>query len=328
MAKTQVEPHILVGADPALTRLVWRQYMERPFILALNRSTLLLGDPRNRFGDLKVHQFLFERLVGHLFYGRPDQEAMIDIQGILGRVRQHFNLPEKSQLTTVVVGNHFSMASALKVGDGLGSVSLERFFMKERMRERRLGCLVGAALERIEGVKLCWLSDVLGDMKPTDRTSEYDSLVKDVRALLRSARATQLAGAPKTLLKLPTSPRIYVRNAGVPNAEPGPWRPLEVTDRPRGPFSVSSFLIEQFLIARFELIDQDGPELEGVLVKVLGSNLSRHSPADTPIITTSQRNEAKAAGLKAILLDARRGVVFPTGPFDEEIGETMPVYGV
>lgn len=134
-----------------------------------------------------------------------------------------------------------------------------------------------------------------------------------------------LAGAPEKRLKLPTACQIYTQ-AG-PDA---PWTHLQALDWEPRMASETSYLIQEFVKARIDAVGDGQPEPKGVLVKIVGSYPSWHNPADTPMLTVKQYNEACSAGIEAILLDARCGVSWPaTKDDDPPVGPNRSgVYGV
>lgn len=277
---------------------------------------------RGPLRDPYLSHFDIERILGSLFYGRTDfDDAVATLATVFHRVRKSFEYlgmpPGAAPLTAVVAGNHYSLIGALKTGQASGNLDLGPFSLRtDRLRGRALVCLLGAALERLEGVELRWLADAVPGMTPTTRKPEYDALVARVRDSLGAAKPPTLVDVAGVVLKLPASPMIFVRDG-----DAGAWEPLPADSRGRGGRSLTSELIKKFKKAR----RKSGGRLEGVLIKVLG-DASRHSPADAPIVTPTHRKDAKAAGLQAILLDSRYGVIRPPAPGEEKYCEAMPVF--
>lgn len=327
MESKQLQPHVLIGLDPVLTRVIWSEldWLGRePLILAANAVRVRLKTDREPLGRV-LETFPLERLAGHFFYHRPDPQILLYIEQALKRTRTRLKIPKSSPLTTVVVGKHYSAGSALKVASAQPQKEAGWLSLAPFMRSRTLASLVGATLERVDGLEMHWLSEALDErMQPQERSDRYRAVVKKARDKLATTEPPTCFGAEEVKLKLPAIPMIYVRNG------PGEiWTELPQVNGRRGPHTESSELIKQFGKARRE----SKGRLQGVLLKVLGEDLSRHTSADAPMVTAQQLKLARDAELEAVLLDWRHGVIRPAEPTDlmdprTAYADVMPVYFV
>jgi hypothetical protein len=168
----------------------------------------------------------------------------------------------------------------------------ERSFYSGLLKDRNLARRLHRALEGFEGITCLWLADVFPELRPKARAPQYDRLVADARRSL--ARAP--VGNDGLMLRRPAVPVIYARSGD------SDWQRFK-SGRAR-PYTTTSKLIQEFRHARSAT-----PSLEGVLIKVLPDDAADHNPLDPPMITTTQLDAARAAGLAAVLLDRRYGVV-------------------
>lgn len=314
LAEPGTEPHILIGVHPALTKSSWERFGRRPFVFEFTARTLwTLGRPIDRFGHEMICPLPVKEFIGHLCYHLPNDEALIGVRTDLERARQHFRLDSGAPLRVAIAGNYSSMCRALSLDSLMGVDSLEDLFIQASLRDRKLACLVGSALEQIGGVELIRLP---GNIAPDLRSHDYDRVVTDVRSLCDERQGDQLAGGVQ--LKLPVQVEIYWRRRG------SEWRLLDAGGPQSPAYSDTEWLIQRFLEFKIDSAGNGGDDVEGVLVKLLGTHPSRHSPADSPILTPLQHQAAQTAGISAILLDARHGILIQPG---DGLNLT-PVYGV
>jgi hypothetical protein len=308
---------------PGLTPQVWDKLERRPAIMAFRPQLLelqlaLLRPPV----DTIVPPFPAEKLIGHLCYGFPYADAVAQVREQLDRIRLHFGLEEGVPLRVAIMGNESRMAVIAGAGDAQDSEGFGAFMIREAVSERTLGGHVEAALQRLDDVVFCPLNELPGAAKPRlDCPRSYQRLVRKVRAEIDKIPVKLLARKPETLVKLPAAVRLYVRKRRWSR-----WRPLILENPPRAHVGEADLLIDAFSLLRYDARETNRRPPEGVLVKVIGTDASRHCIADLPMLTADQHDRAREAGIEAVVLDAR-GVIWnvPGEPLDKRA--SPPVYG-
>jgi hypothetical protein len=310
LVRGQPSPHILVEVDVDLTWHLYRGCEVKPIVLSpdplgsrLQSELLYPDDPEKECARLYTIEPL--ELIDVLLKHKQDSGHVGDLRDVLKFARSHFGLREDENLVTAVAGTHTSAYGSSFIGYMQGGLDIDRLHhsFAEGLRSRRtLAGLFGLALDRLEGIELAWLADVFPSLSPKG----YGGLVDDSYVdLAARARADLLAigwdHVPGIPLKRPTLPQIYVRN--------GPkvgWRAFENGATRRRLASTTDALISQFAQAK-----RQQPGLQGVLVKVVIGDITAHNAVDPPLIGARTLALAGKAGLAAILLDSRVGVIRP-----------------
>jgi hypothetical protein len=301
----QLTPHILVEADPALTERLWRGSEIKPFVLSPDIWRNTFKHEATSDGDLYVFRLKAIKLIRVLLRdGNKDcEDSLADLRRFLSDVRRHFGLGG-GPLRLAVVGTHTSISNQVVVGYEYDAEDMDYLhdneFVPCRRRHRQLGGLLGAVLRKLWRVDIIWLTEAFPDLCPRQDASapEYDRLGATAREALGTI-PREFVEEAGLLLKRPAVPLMYMRSPSRPE-----WEPFVSLDG-RPPYSTTDLLIQQFGEASAKQ-----PGLEGVLVKVLAPHLE-YSPVDPPLVGDKTLGLARAANVRAILLDRKRGIVRP-----------------
>lgn len=322
MTQTQAQPHILIAVDLPLTEAVYgRLDGGEPVILAVN--PLILPRPAPSIGIFKRASWAAEgdiyplSLDAHVLEGKQWLTNLYCIGEAMESARQRFELPKGAPVVAAVAGNETTLWAAVEQQDVQASLLFNRILLDEMILKGRAASFLGAVLEEIDGLDLRYLANAVEGLTPTPLGKDYGDLVDEARRAVGSLQpTTKVRGSSGLLLKVPASPRIYVSTGA------------EWTLLPPAPSVGDPSATIRAIAAFREERRRQGRWLRGMLVNVLAEDLSLHSPADPPYITWSERSEATAAGIEAILLDARVGIVCPPDSRDAQEGDLMPVDGV
>lgn len=297
--------HLLIEVDPIFTFQLWQNVHHKPIVLTPNESGSLLEDaelPRTAApvgGDAALRQDIPDRALSciPLFEmirlagdgRRVAKEMMSNFGEVLTFARIYFGVPVRERLRVAVVGSHSSLYHHIMAGESERFVrdqALDKHnFMRGMRKDRILARWLGECIAlRADDVEAIWLSQAFPELTPKRRARQY----ADVIAKGRDA----LAKGGKGFV-----PLIYTRMAGTKR-----WHPFVPSDRV--PHTVTDRLIEQFAIEK-----NKNPKLEGVLLKLLPAEIAGLNIADAPVVGQKTVSLAHAAGLSAILLDERFGIV-------------------
>jgi hypothetical protein len=310
---------------PGLTPQVWDKLGRRPALLAFHPWPLehqlqwVLKPPVNTI----VTPFPAEQLVGDLCYKLHYADSVAQLSAQLARIRSHFELGDEVPLRVAIIGNESRMAAAIGTGDTLGCEELGTFMVNEAVAERKFGGLVEAALRRLGNIVLCPMNELPGASSPKlNCPRAYWGLVRKVRAGIGRSALKRLSGEPGTMVKLPAAVRLFVRRHRWSR-----WRPLALENPHRARIGEADFLIDAFNLLRHDARETNRRLPEGVLMKVFGKDADRHCIADSPMLTASQHELARDAGIEAIVLDTR-GVIWNVAGEDRlDERADPPVYG-
>jgi hypothetical protein len=144
-----------------------------------------------------------------------------------------------------------------------------------------------------------WLADAFPDLRP-----EMPCENRQFLEIAQMARRT-IAEDPAFRKVQGFVPLLYTRrDSGDWKLFTGQWpEEHKAVERGRNPFRSTGQLIQQYRDFR------GTAGLECVLVKVVANPPAATNPCDNPIITTVHLQQARDAGISAVLLDARHGVV-------------------
>lgn len=310
---------------PGLTPQVWDKLERRPVVMALNPA--LLERPLSRLDppvSTIVPPFPVEKLIAHFCYESPYADAIDQLREQLDKIRERFGLRAGDRLRIAIIGNESRMAVITGAAEAQDSNELDAFMVRRVVSERELGSHIEAALQRLDNIDLCPMSALPGAYSPKLKyPRRYHRLMRKVRAGIDRIPLKRLSREPTTMVKLPATVALYVREGRFSR-----WRQLPLEDRPSAHLGEADMLIDVFHLLRHDARVMNRRLPEGILVKVIGRDASRHCVADLPMLTTNQHERALDAGISAILLDAR-GVIWNVEgepPLDE--WAEPPVYGV
>lgn len=312
----QSTPHILIEADPELTERVWHASARKPFVLAPADQASRLQDKYTESGDPYLLRFFALDIIGHVLKGQRSEQYG-HLLRILDDIRRYFG-NEGEALRISVVGSHTTISSAITNGYQLAGGDLnyliDEHFLLGMRRHRQLAGLLGAALQKLPNVVTPWLAPIYQDLRPS-----IDPPLEDLIELAARARSDQdVLNFEQSELELrlsrPVSPLIYLRAPGRKL-----WEPLGFT-KGRPPYWTTDSLIRQF-----KERCADEPKLEGVLVKVVGTDTRQYCPVDAPVVGTRTLDAAAGTNISAILLDKEFGIL---RPFNLSGRLSPPVYRV
>ena len=313
-------PHILVEADPELTEHIWRASQTKPLVLAPASNASWLQNEFDANGDPYLHRFPALDIIGHLLKGKHSEEYR-HLLRVLAAASRKFKL-DREPLRISVAGSHTSISNAITSGyqheGGDLNYLIEEEFLPGMRRHRLLARLLGAALRKIPRVETPWLAPAYRSLRPkVDRT---DADLVELAARARSDLDVLVFehGEHEIQLSRPVSPLIYVRRRDEKGRK-GDWQELGFVAS-REPYWTTDHLIGQF-----RALCKDEPNLEGVLVKVVGTRTSDYCPVDAPVVGTRTFDAAAGTNISAILLDREFGIL---RPFELKDPLLPPVYRV
>lgn len=328
-------PHLLIEALPSLTsELVGSE--QTPFVISARaiRSERLALSLVERIGRNSTYQPLDEEPFEeddeevpaeppplltqiHLTYlifeclelGESSLASRGRLDELLRLIRAHLSLGFDVPLRVACAGSHGSLwqHDRANVGSNIYCEEAKDYLMKN-WRKRKYVEDLHAALRTFSGLEFSWLRDaypVLGRWAASSDAScptRYDSLARQARHDLRAKpRLAEMKGCvPLIYSRVSEGWRLYGTGA-------------------RTPSRTTSRLLEQFA----QVSPQRGGQ-ESVLVKLLPEDVSDRNRFDNPIVLASQLEEAKHAGIQAVLLDSRYGVLHDD--VDEREDGVPPVY--
>jgi hypothetical protein len=311
--KTNNIPHVLIAADPIFALQLWELCPRdrKPFLLSTNPSAIYnLCRRKPRKPDVIGCSFfgLIERLV----QGGNDDAAVDELRSSLVEVRRSCDLDETTRLRVAMVGSHSSLSGTIDGGNfhqgQYAGLAGRPGFQNAMRRGRTLVGLFDKAIAELDEFEPLWLADAFPKLRPHPADGCYPQIVRDARAMLKTMPMPPVSVGNIQIHK-PAIPMIYVTRdpvaVGSAPSLAAKWRLLDPSPRTHS-YSVTQLLIDQFREQR----EQD-PSLRGVLVKLLPEDISDQNVLDAPIVGEETIETARSAGLEAILLDAKRGILRP-----------------
>jgi hypothetical protein len=297
------KPHLLIDCDPIFAASLWRRCedAEKPFLLCANPLARSIGDRLTPDQEHYRIGTLLDGLIVETLNVSQNPRLIEEFEHEMDLVRRHFRLAPDEKIRLALAGSHSSISGNLD-----GSLT-HRAFNAERdartgiengmRRGRTLAGLVDAAFAKLGMFQPVWLAEAFSELQPPLRPDSYVELAAVARAKVATMRLPPWRDGG-TALRQPAFPLIYVSHGAG-----GPWREMKPPERER-PYSVTQKLIAQFGAMRLE-----DSTLHGVLLKVLPADISRQNVLDAPMVGESTLVEAAKAGIDAIVLDARYGVL-------------------
>jgi hypothetical protein len=311
---TSIPIHILIEGRPELTKRLWDRFpAAKPLVLSSHiSSSPVYFATTERGAEAADREPALYPLLGTLSLPNMEQRypemaatAKLALVEVVAIARKQFALRDDEPVRIAVAGSQGSLwlrehANVATLGSLLledddeeeGGAALSALSLAAQNR-RYVAHLWTALSEIRDRPEVEWLADVFNDLRPTLPCERRDliDLADEARASMRAGRGTV--------------PLLYTRRNG------GPWKPYtehlskdkRAAERGRDPFRSTGQLIQQY---------RDDPSREGldcVLVKVVPRPADGWNPCDNPIITTVDLQRARAAGISAILLDSKYGVV-------------------
>jgi hypothetical protein len=298
----QLRPHILIEGHIALTQALWdRCGSRKPIVLSANAhvhpvASLFRQGYQDQWGDGLVHRlFGAFMIMGHRRTGKDWINSFGKLQFVLELARDRFKLARDKPVRIVCAGSHESLWAQEQTGhDGLLREH-EQKYLAELKRGREYARALYEALSTVEGIELVWAAKAFPQLRPRTRTPLYLEVAGMARQALMDLMDELPAGTA-----VPAIPRLYTRAR-----TNEPWKAFTGGRwNGRGPYTTTTKLLEQY---RNSLVHQQGHEC--VLTKLLPPDEQWLNPCDCPIVTLEQRKLAAAAGVSAILLDRRFGVI-------------------
>ncbi|HVQ07892.1 MAG TPA: hypothetical protein VMS43_05615 [Allosphingosinicella sp.] len=308
-------PHILIEGRPDLTKRLWDQCEVKPLVLSARVASSPIyfatreAAAASPDAEPAIYSFSGTALLPGMERHYPEivRETKRALADIVALARERFDLRPTEKVRIAVAGSQGSLwlrehANVAMVGwlfpeaqdetDGawalgrLGRAAQNRGFVKD----------LQAALQGLEGVKVDWLTHAFPGLggEPDAPRRFHEVAARARKTLATDLNFRDMQG---------TAPLLYTRrDSGDWARFTGIWLQGEKeTDRGRNPFLTTSQLIQQYR----DYHSRDG--LECVLVKVI-ANPQAANPCDNPIITVAHLQQARDAGISAILLDAGHGV--------------------
>ena len=315
MTDNSTAPHILIEGRPDLTKRLWDQCDVKPLVLTARvASSPIYFATRDAIdaspdAEPSIYSFSGTALLPGMeeYYPQIVRETKRALADLVSLARARFGLGPGEEVRIAVAGSQGSlwlrehanvaMPGCLYPEEQNEADEAWAFRLLGRSAQNRAFVRhLQTALQNLEGARLVWLAKAFPDLR--EKSSPHEGF----RDLAAKARTT-LATDPAFRDVKGAAPLLYTRDG------PGDWvrftkiwsKDGKDADRGRNPFLTTSQLIQQYR----DYHAREG--LECVLVKVI-ANAEAANPCDNPIITTAHLQQARDAGISAILLDDEHGV--------------------
>ncbi len=314
----RLRPHILIEGHIALTQALWdRCGSLKPIVLSANThvhpvTSLFRQGYQDRWGyGLVFRLFGAFMIMGHRQTGTDWIGSFGRLQFVLDLARDRFKLARDEPVRIVCAGSHETLWAQEQAGQGGLLLEPEQKYLAELKRGREYARALYEALSTVEGIELIWAAKAFG-LQPRTRTPLY----LDVAGMARQALIDLMDKRPAGTA-VPAIPRLYTRVRA-----DEPWKAFTGGRwNGGGPYTTTTKLLEQY---KNSLSHREGHEC--VLTKLLPPDERWLNPCDCPIVTLEQRKLAAAAGVSAILLDKRFGVI--EYDYDTRPPRAPPVYAI
>lgn len=232
-------------------------------------------------------------IMGHRHAGTDWIDSFGRLQSVIELARDRFKLARDTPVCIVCAGSHESLWAQEQAGQGGLLREDEQVYLAGLKRGREFAKALYQALSTVDGVELRWVAEAFPQLRPKTPTLQYPELAGLARR--------DLIDETPVRTTIPTIPRLYTRARATE-----PWKPFAGGRQKngRGPYTTTTKLLEQYMGS---LVHREGHEC--VLTKLLPREEEWLNPCDCPIITLEQRQLAAEAGVSAILLDKRFGVI-------------------
>jgi hypothetical protein len=304
LAEQPIQPHLLIeGRRPLTKRLRDRSPGPYPLILSANEFlNRIPGKTRvilDQMGEPMVYGFSgLPLMLADAAHDDMREDVHRVFSEISGEARDRFHLTSSDPLNLVCVGNHAALWPDEEAGlTGWCTDHWLRQGLARLRQGRGYAAKLHGAMAELGPLHFHWLTDAFRHLLPRQPgPEEYRSLAARARDMM------YVSGAVGSV------PLIYIRKG------PGrDWEPfVPATDKtgaaPRAHTTASS-LIEQYVTWT-----NDQPDHDSVLVKVVPKDHPHAHPFDPPIVGFPLLDQAREAGISAVLLDSKRGVIDPCDP--------------